>query len=346
MGSIALAKKYVPDYFPATFFSVPARQPTPPPDPTAASGTRPGPIRKRTARSPAWVRKAKLLPHIDVSYDADKAILWHHMACRDVPSFTPGLIDSMTTLLDLVDRACDHPEGEPTPIRHMVLASRVPGIFNLGGDLKLFLDLIANGDRERLRWYAHSCVNGQFRYATNLGRPICTIALIQGDALGGGFEAALAQQVIVAERQARFGLPEVLFNLFPGMGAYSFLARRLSAQAAERMIISGKVYTAAEMHELGVVDVLAEDGCGVEAVHGFIAEYERKSRCRRALFQARTIVNPINLEELSRVADLWVEAALALERADLRKMQHLATAQARRLAIHRANPQPAPESGT
>ena len=287
------------------------------------------------AAATAWLRQAEQIPDVDVLYEEDRRILWQFMAPRERPSFTPSLIKGMTALLDLVAAACQAAPQDP-PIAYLVLASRTPGIFNLGGDLSVFLNAIAAGDRERLRTYAHSCVRGQYRFATNLELPLCTIALVQGDALGGGFEVALAQQVIIAERQAKFGLPEVLFNLFPGMGAYNFLSRRLSAAQAERMIISGRVYSAEEMHALGVVDVVAETGQGVEAVHEFVSEYERTRRTRQAAFRARTIVHPVNLNELLKIADLWVDAALALDAADLRKMRHLAMAQSRRCARLRA----------
>ena len=52
--------------------------------------------------------------------------------------------------------------------------------------------------------------------------PLITIALVQGDALGGGFECALSFDVLIAERSAKMGLPEVLFNLFPGMELTAF----------------------------------------------------------------------------------------------------------------------------
>ena len=93
-----------------------------------------------------------------------------------------------------------------------------------------------------------------------------TISLIQGEALGGGFESALSSNVIIAERRARMGFPEILFNLFPGMGAYSLLSRRLGMKRAEDMIFSGRIYTAEELHEMGVVDLLVEDGTGETAV--------------------------------------------------------------------------------
>lgn len=286
----------------------------------------------RAGAKPAWLCEAEALPHLSVTYDADKHILWQSMA-GDRPCFTPGLLASMTRLLDLVDRAWTRPAREAEPVPYLVLGSRWPGVFNLGGDLCLFLDLIAHGDRERLRRYAHTCARGQYRLASNLGHPLCTIALVQGDALGGGFEAALAHQVIIAERAARFGLPEVLFNLFPGMGAYSFLSRKLTTAKAEWLIVSGQVLSAEELHELGVVDVLAEDGQGVEAVHTYVAEYERRALTRRAVFKARTLVNPISREELLRVADLWVDSALQLSPVDVRKMRHLAKAQQRRSAL-------------
>lgn len=342
MRSVGLARQLHPTGTPVLPEGPPVRE--------RSIDPRPAPKRPwiRTRRrhipeqEPEWLRRARALPHLSVSYDADKRILWQFMAPRGKPSFTPELIDSMTALLDLVGGAGGEGDGDAAadsdPIRYLVLGSHIPRIFNLGGDLDLFLGLIGAKDRKALRRYAYRCVAGQYRFATHLGRALTTIALVQGDALGGGFEAALAQQVIVAERRAQFGLPEVLFNLFPGMGAYSFLTRRLSARQAERMIASGTVYSAEELHALGIVDLLADDGCGVEAVHGIIAEHDRKPGTRRALAAARGIVDPVDRDELFAVADVWVEAAVGLDAVDLRKMQHLAKAQSRRRALERNVP--------
>jgi DSF synthase len=160
---------------------------------------------------------------------------------------------------------------------------------------------------------------------------VITIALVQGDALGGGFEHALSFDMIVAERSAKLGLPEILFNLFPGMGAYSFLSRRMDRARAEAMILSGRIYTAEELYELGVVDVLAEDGQGQQAVQNYVNRHHRKFNAHRASYQARRRVNPVTLEELRDVVDIWAEAALNLTEADLHKMDRLRAAQDRRL---------------
>ncbi len=168
-----------------------------------------------------------------------------------------------------------------------------------------------------------------FNHSDGYGQGLTTVALVQGQALGGGFESALSAHVIVAERSARLGLPEVLFNLFPGMGAYNFLSRRLTPAAAERMILSGKVHTAEELYELGLVDVLAEDGQGIATVRQHIRELDRHYASRRAMRHVCNAVNPVTRDELIRVTDIWVEAALSLREDDLRRMRRLAAAQNR-----------------
>ena len=136
--------------------------------------------------------------------------------------------------------------------------------------------------------------------------------------------------MIVAERNAKFGLPEILFNMFPGMGAYSLLSRRLGAARAEQIILSGRLYGAEELHEMGLVQVLAESGDGVAAVRSFIARGSRRHGGSCAVYQAGRQVNPLTLDELQRVTNLWVDAALQVSETDLRKMERLAAAQRRR----------------
>ncbi|WP_043830040.1 crotonase/enoyl-CoA hydratase family protein [Muricoccus aerilatus] len=267
--------------------------------------------------------------NIHAELDAPAGIWWARMAPLGRPSFTDGLLHDIGEMHRELARVV---EAAPGTVRHVVLGSSVPGIYNLGGDLALFARLIRAGDLEGLRRYGRVAVEAIHRNHTAFGLPVTTIALVQGDALGGGFECALAHDVIVAERGAKFGLPEVLFNLFPGMGAYSFLSRRIGRVAAERMILSGRIYGAAELHEMGLVDVLAEDGEGEQAVRDYTERTGRRFNAHRALYETRRRVEPVTLHELRHVVDGWAEAALNLGEADLRKMLRLAGAQDRRMA--------------
>jgi DSF synthase len=169
-----------------------------------------------------------------------------------------------------------------------------------------------------------------YQNLTKMGLPILTIGLVQGDALGGGFEHALTNDVIIAERDSRMGLPEILFNLFPGMGAYSLLCRRLDAVRAQKLILSGRLYAAEELEELGLVDQVVGRGEGPASVREYLERNRRRHATLLALSRVRHRCQPITYEELIDVTDVWVETALGLDEADLRRMEHLVRAQQRR----------------
>ena len=103
-----------------------------------------------------------------------------------------------------------------------------------------------------------------------------TIGLAQGDALGGGFESLLSFNVIIAERGAKFGFPETMFGLFPGMGAYSLVSRRVGAAFAEEMMLTGRIYSAEEMKEIGLVHMVVEPGQGIEAARDYMQRNKRR----------------------------------------------------------------------
>lgn len=272
------------------------------------------------------------LSEFDVHYEAEEKLLWCYFDFSGRPCFTPAVLEQAQRIQSLVHGLSSDASAEEQPVRYLVLASRTPEVWNLGGDLALFAELIRSGDRGGLARYARSCCEVGYTNATLYDLPILTIALVQGEALGGGFEAVLSSNVIIAERGARFGLPEILFNLFPGMGAYSFLARRIGPGLTERMLLSGEIYSAEQLHALGVVDVLAADGGGVDAVYAYIGRGGRRHHAHCAVRQARQIVQPVTFDEMMRIADLWVDAAFKLSDADLRKMLRLAAAQDRRRA--------------
>jgi len=228
-------------------------------------------------------------------------------------------------------------EGTLHDVQHYVTASRIPGIFNVGGDLALFSMLIRAGDRRALEQYAKLCIDNIYPRIRSFFSPTLTkIALVQGDALGGGFECALASDVLVAEESAQMGLPEILFNLFPGMGACSLLARRIGLRAAEELILSGKIYRAAELHKMGVVDVLATDGQGETAVRNWIGKNAKRRNGLQAVHRARQFIQPVTREELDGIVGLWVDAALRLSDRDLKMMNRLVRAQMRRIEPHQS----------
>jgi DSF synthase len=262
-------------------------------------------------------------------FDREQHARWLRWNPTPRPNFNPDLLRDLDRYCRFITHtggevACG---GENAPVEYAILASKVPGVFNLGGDLSLFTRLIGNQDRDGLLGYGKACVEVLYRNYIGHELPITTISLVQGECLGGGFEAALSSDVLVAERQARFGFPEILFNLFPGMGAYSFLERKVGKLATENLITSGKVYSADDMLAMGVVDRVVDQGRGEAEIASFIRSRSRSRNAMVGLAAARRRVHKLDYEELLGVVEVWVDTALNLSNRDLKLMQRLVSRQ-------------------
>ncbi|MFH0934679.1 MAG: crotonase/enoyl-CoA hydratase family protein [Pseudomonadota bacterium] len=263
------------------------------------------------------------------SFDVENGALWTLVSQDAIPCVTPELLNDLDAHHKVIEKSRGNVlVGEQMhQIRYSVLASITPGVFNLGGQLALFRQLIRNQNRDALLKYATACIDVIFPRMRHFDLPLATITLLQGDALGGGLEAALASDVVIAERNCQMGFPEILFNLFPGMGAYSLIARKVSPRFAEKMILGGKMYSAEELHYEGLVDVLAEDGKGVETVNDYIRKQERRSNGFLAVQKARHRFNPLTYQELMDITSVWVDAALKLNEKDLKVMDRFVRSQ-------------------
>ncbi len=278
----------------------------------------------------------QVTPH----YDAELQCVWYAMHSGKRPCFSPTLLADLAAFQEQVAKLVRH---EKLPISYLVATSSVPGVFNLGGDLNLFKEHIEKQDRAGLMRYAKACIDVVYTNAVHLHLPLTTISLVQGSALGGGFEAAISSNVLIAERGTELGMPEILFNLFPGMGAYSLLARKLDMRHAEAMITSGRIYSAEELHEMGLVDVLAEKGEGEQAVRDFIRRHRRAQNGLRAISRVREYLKPLGYEELLDITEIWVDAALTLTPRDLRMMGKLVGAQNRLQQKHEQEENESPQ---
>lgn len=267
--------------------------------------------------------------HISTRFDTEYGVLWTEMNPQGIPCCHKELLDDLDHHQKILEKSAGKIKvgDQLHTVRYAVAASVTPGIFNLGGDLGLFSSLIKSKDRQALLNYSAKCLDVIFTRTSHYNFPLITISLVQGDALGGGLEAALSSDVIIAERSAKMGFPEMLFNLIPGHGAFSMAARKIGVTEAERMILSGKIFSAEELHELGLVDVLAEDGEGIEAVRNYVAKQTRYSNGYMALQKARHRFNPVTYQEMMDISSIWVEAALQLSEKDLKVMDRFVRSQ-------------------
>jgi DSF synthase len=264
------------------------------------------------------------LQQLDVLYRYDDASLWTFMRPPGRPSFTPAMLHDFEAWQRLIG---ENFGPDLAPLRYLVLGSRSPGVWCYGGDLELFQQLIRAGERQGLVRYGYRCVEILHRNMHALDLPMLTIGLVQGAALGGGFEALLSFDHIIAERNSTFGLPEIMFGLFPGMGAHAILSRKLGSAMADRLILSNEIYSAQQMYDMGLVQQVVEEGEGVQACKDFIKRSERRLPGLINARRAMKLTRPLPLEELKQIVDLWADAALQLSETDLKVMNRLARAQ-------------------
>jgi len=133
------------------------------------------------------------------------------------------------------------------------------------------------------------------------------IAAVEGFALGGGLELALCADIIVAGEGARLGLPEVKVGILPGGGGTQKLARLIGRQRAMLLLMTGRLFGAAEAHAMGVISEVAPTGQALT----------------RALEIAREIaaMPPISVMQIKEIVNAGLNApldtALMLERKAL-----------------------------
>lgn len=280
-------------------------------------------------------RNPREFPHwdfdyLDIEYDAETLAVWMNYKTT-APHYYP--LKMFLEILDVREsvRALFH-SGlvRHWPVRYFVIGSNKPAVFSLGGDLATFTDLIRKRERDTLRAYAHVCIDVMYGLRRGFALPIVTLSAVHGQCLGGGFEGVLVTDFLVAEETAKFGVPEIFFNTFPGMGAVTLLTQRVGSALSEQIISGGAVYSGSEMHELGIVDVVAPDGTIRETTDAWMREGgEDQWRRRRELADARRHYFPVAHEELIRIVDLWVECCFSITDQDFRHMARLVAAQKR-----------------
>jgi len=129
----------------------------------------------------------------------------------------------------------------------VILTGAGPKAFVAGADIQELLQQSPVGGREYARFG-----QGLFSRIENLGEPV--LAAVNGYALGGGCELALACTLRFASSTAKFGQPEVNLGIIPGYGGTQRLARLVGRGKAQELILTGEMIDAAEAHRIGLVN--------------------------------------------------------------------------------------------
>jgi enoyl-CoA hydratase/carnithine racemase len=170
----------------------------------------------------------------------DVAILW--LDNPPANSLAPAVIEAL-------EKAWGEIEGS---VRAMIVASPNPALFSAGADIKAFTQMDATGGRDLLD-------RGHALFRSWERSRVMTIAAVNGLALGGGCEIAMACDVRLAGYSASFGQPEISLGIIPGFGGTQRLPRLVGPAKALEMNTVGDPISAEEAYEYGLVNRLAAD---------------------------------------------------------------------------------------
>jgi enoyl-CoA hydratase/carnithine racemase len=135
--------------------------------------------------------------------------------------------------------------------------------------------------------------------------PFVTIATVHGVCFGGGFELALACDIIIADKMARFAFPELRLGLIPGWGGIPRLKRDLGNAFIRDLLLTGRSVSATRAHAVGLVAQLAAEGEALQLARATAAQITKFDAYTRSA--AKKFVKPIPHEELRREIDLFCE---------------------------------------
>lgn len=154
--------------------------------------------------------------------------------------------------LDQVIRDIELGFGTSAAPRVLVITGAGPKAFCAGADVTELDGIGEHGAREQMRF-------GQLLFDRLEALPIPVVAAINGFALGGGLELAMACDIRVAAKDARLGQPEINLANLPGWGGTQRLPRLVGRGIANELIFGGETISAARAYEIGLVNRVADD---------------------------------------------------------------------------------------
>jgi enoyl-CoA hydratase/carnithine racemase len=187
-----------------------------------------------------------------------------------------------------------------------IVASARKSIFSAGADLReLYHSAAALPAKERLAGVRKFLERIHFVLNAMDAAPFVTIAAVHGACFGGGLELALACDIIVADKMARFAFPELRLGLIPGFGGVPRLKRDLGNAFVRDLLFTGRTVNATRAQAVGLVAQLVGEGEALRIARSTAAQITKFDATARAA--AKKFIKPIPHDELRLEIDLFCE---------------------------------------
>ena len=185
-----------------------------------------------------------------------------------------------------------------------IIASGRPGGFSVGGDLKELYNNALNLSPKKRVARLRKFIERIHKVANAIdAAPFITLAAVHGLCMGGGLELALLCDLIVADKMARFGFPELRLGFIPGFGGIPRLRRDVGNSFIRDLLFTGRTVKAEAAHQAGLVTHLAGEGYALQVARSMaqqITKFDPEARVA-----AKKFIKPIPYQELREEVDLF-----------------------------------------
>ena len=220
----------------------------------------------------------------------------HREPCNEVGSLTLEELESFTVALEELQQKAD---------ALIIYSTMKPG-FCAGADLRELYQRLQEGDRKQVAKEARNSLERIHAVMNAIdAAPLTTIAAVHGVTFGGGFELALACDLIVADRTARFCFPELRLGLIPGWGGIPRLKRDVGNAVVRDLLLTGRSFNTTKAQQIGLVSQVVAEGQALRVARATAAQIGKFDR--QAVSAAKKFIKPIPHEELQREIDIFCE---------------------------------------
>lgn len=243
----------------------------------------------------------KIAENISIEIDSKNKVLWLFKGNNYQLHYSFEMINDFYNSLSQISHLITKNE-----IKTVIIKSANEKVWSMGGDLDFFIRCIKSRNSNLLRNYAYNCIKCIYALNNNFNSDATIVSFVQGNAFGGGFECALASDYVISENHVKFSFPESLFGTFPGMGAYSFLTRRIGYKKANEIIHSSTKWDAKEMMDLNIIDWIVDSDSTENILNLIKKQFPPKDKFSK-------ICNTITITELTTIVDEWLETIMRLD---------------------------------
>ena len=238
--------------------------------------------------------------------DGVVGLVLHRAPANEIGSETLEEIERFVAELEtVVEGATGHaPDGERASA--LVVYSTEKAGFSAGADLRELYHRAQGMGKAEATAGVRSFLERIHKVLNTIdAAPLVTIAAVHGVCFGGGFELALACDLIIADKMARFAFPELRLGLVPGFGGIPRLKREVGNAVVRDLLLTGRSFNAQKANAVGLVSQVAAEGEALRVARATAAQMKKFDRGTTAA--AKRFMKPIPHEELRREIELFCE---------------------------------------